>query len=98
MMVARHIDFPDDCLRIQRICFYRFGLQINQEEAQELWERFSDTVCASWLLLPKDDDILKANIQEVLTHEEATDAQGKTDEEAGLLSGHSHGRKSTTEG
>jgi hypothetical protein len=47
-------EFKEDCIRIQKV-FAAHKLDISLDEAKELWEEYSDAVCASWLILPEDN-------------------------------------------
>ncbi len=52
--------FVLDCIRIKAI-FAKRGFDINQEQARELWEQFSESRSAGWLHPDKygDDAIFK---------------------------------------
>lgn len=61
-----NIPFPwqNDITRIVNICEKR-GLRISEEDAKRAWELHSDSMCASWLILPYMDDEVFMN---VMTH------------------------------
>lgn len=48
------IRYPEDVERIGRILFFE-GYWSTPEECQQLWEMYSESVCAGWLILPDDD-------------------------------------------
>ena len=57
------IEWPEDCLRIQRVLLenkYHVTLDI----AQYIWQFRSDTFQASWLTLPEENDDLFEEIRE----------------------------------
>lgn len=59
------IRYPHDCERIQRILYDR-GYYITMDDAQDVWSEHSDRLCASWLILPEDDELVfKAVMREV---------------------------------
>jgi len=43
--------YQSDCAVIVE-AFKHFGYEITEDQAREMWERNSDTMCASWLMLP----------------------------------------------
>ena len=49
------MEYRDDCIRIAKICAGR-GIFISPEQAENLWQSYSDSMCAGWIGLPKDDD------------------------------------------
>jgi hypothetical protein len=53
-MVERPIRHPEDCERIQRACA-SMGRVLSLDETQALWEKYSETMAAGWLVLPEDD-------------------------------------------
>ena len=51
--------FKKDAVRICSIVKKDMDIFITQSQAVKLWERYSESSCASWLGLPDDDDELK---------------------------------------
>jgi hypothetical protein len=52
-----------DVSRIVDICKQR-GYYISNYDAQQAWEEYSDSVCASWLKLDdSDDDVFKTVLE-----------------------------------
>jgi hypothetical protein len=61
-MEARPIRHPEDCERIQRACA-SVGCVLSLEETQTLWEQYSETMSAGWLVLPDDDANIVARLR-----------------------------------
>jgi len=59
----QRIDYPEDCLRIQIVCL-KHNYYLTIPECEEIWEEYSDSIAASWLFLPKEDDMLWTMIKE----------------------------------
>ena len=51
--------YPEDVKRIVLICA-KHGYFLSPEEAEEAWEAYSDSRCASWLHLHDDKEIWRA--------------------------------------
>lgn len=49
--------WPEDVARIVKICADN-GYSISDKEAQAAWEEFSDSVCAGWIILGDDDNVV----------------------------------------
>ena len=47
--------YPEYLKRIVKI-FKDRNIEITPSEANELWDKYSDDLCASWLILPLDDN------------------------------------------
>jgi len=58
--------FPEDVLRLKSVVASH-GYDYTDEEVIELWENHSDTVCAGWLYLPRDDEQLWEIIKSYIT-------------------------------
>ena len=63
-------EFPNDLVRM-RNCLRRVGRVAPDGVLILAWARYSDSLCASWLMLPEDDialtEILVSYLQEVST-------------------------------
>lgn len=49
------IRYPEDVERIGKILYDR-GYFSTPEQCQQIWELYSDTLCAGWLGLPEEDE------------------------------------------
>ena len=49
--------YPEDVERIVKV-FKNKDIEITPDEANELWDRYSDDLCASWIGLPDNDNKL----------------------------------------
>jgi hypothetical protein len=58
--------FSKDIARLVQILENQ-GLFCTKEQAQELWERRSDAMCACWLILPKEDAQVLLDIKPYFT-------------------------------
>jgi hypothetical protein len=47
--------YPDDVERIVRVCA-EAGYEISRNDAHAAWQDYSETMCASWMILPDNDD------------------------------------------
>lgn len=54
-------EFPDDVKRIIQIAADR-GVVCSALEAKIAWEDTSESMCAGWLCLPKDDETVWAEL------------------------------------
>ncbi len=52
-----------DVERIQTV-MYKAGFPMSRQEAYSRWEAYSDSLCAGWLMLPKDDNDIVINLTE----------------------------------
>ena len=52
-----NFSYPDDVRRIVEL-FKSKGIIITPSEAEELWDDYSDSMCAGWLILPSNDNEL----------------------------------------
>ena len=60
VLIRKHFRYPGDVLRIQR-ALSDAGYDVSPCEAEHLWETYSDSMCAGWLMLYDDDaDIVQA--------------------------------------
>lgn len=51
--------YPADVERIVAICASK-GIHISPTDAHEAWDRYSNSVCAGWIILPvSDEDIFE---------------------------------------
>jgi hypothetical protein len=55
--------FTDDCIRLQKI-FATHDLEISLDDARDLYEEYSDSYCAGWLMMGKDDNLLFDNLKD----------------------------------
>ena len=51
-------EIEKDCRIIKRVAGNN-GIKITLKEAQEIWEKYSDLLSASWLMLGSDADVLR---------------------------------------
>lgn len=63
------IRYPEDVARIVEV-LERAGYEISPQDAAKAWEAYSETSCASWLMLPDDDEILEIQVKSCLHEEE----------------------------
>ena len=54
--------YPEDVKRIGKILFEK-GYWGTPDECQTLWEMYSDDLCAGWLILPEDDELVYKSIR-----------------------------------
>ena len=54
---SRTIDWPEDAARIKAILEAR-GYTASDEDIARAWKSHSESLCATWLILPADDDDL----------------------------------------
>lgn len=59
------VEYPEDCIRI-RNCLNIIGYDASLIDAENLWNKHSDDVCANWLYLPKTDEELLNILLEIL--------------------------------
>lgn len=64
----RPVRYPDDCIRIV-IQMNQLGYDCTLREAQELWEDYSDSCCAEWLILPTSNEELRTSLLEAISGE-----------------------------
>lgn len=58
-----HFHYWDDVRKIVKV-FDAKGYRIAEEDARAAWEKYSETMCAGWLILPeKNEDIFNAIIE-----------------------------------
>jgi len=48
-------DFDDDVERIVRICA-EAGYEVTSSDARQIWEDYSESMAAGWMMLFKDDE------------------------------------------
>ncbi len=53
----KYIRYPEDCLRIQKLCLSH-KWDVSLAEANAMWETYSASMCAGWMILPESDNIL----------------------------------------
>jgi hypothetical protein len=56
------VDYPKDCLRIQRVCLEK-GYYGGISECEDIWQEYSTELCAGWLFLPDTDEELWLQIE-----------------------------------
>jgi len=54
--------YPSDCKRIQNI-LEKNGYRASLEDCEKLWDKYSDSMCAGWIILPDDDEDVYSNIR-----------------------------------
>jgi len=50
-------EYQEDVGKIVRV-YQKRGIEITEEQAVELWERYSDSLFASWMMMPDDLDAI----------------------------------------
>lgn len=55
------IRYPADVLRIRQVAL-RNGLDLTDAQAQDAWDRYSDSMAAGWMGLPEDDEELYSTV------------------------------------
>jgi len=55
----------DDCIRIQSVLLDH-GLYSTLEQCCELWELASEDMCAGWLVLPQESEIIYEEIKKYI--------------------------------
>jgi hypothetical protein len=60
--------FPEDVDRIISICKTK-GYDIDYKTAEIAWEKYSDSMCAGWLMLGDDDEEIFNNLMSQLEEE-----------------------------
>ena len=53
------VRWPDDCDRICRVAA-GMGISMTPSQANDVWELWSDSKCAGWLIIHDDDEIQRA--------------------------------------
>ena len=56
--------YPDDVKRIRQIVSDQLGVNLDLAETITLWEDVSESRCAGWLIVPKDDNELLEMIKD----------------------------------
>lgn len=51
----QRVEYVDDCRRIMDVILRLRGFYISLHQANFLWFWYSDSLCASWLMLPESD-------------------------------------------
>lgn len=59
--------YPDDVERIVKIMKSK-GLKITPELANELWEEYSESYCAGWLILPSNEKVFDIIVEQAKKH------------------------------
>ena len=54
--------YQSDCKRIQNI-LEKNGYRASLEDCEKLWDKYSDSMCAGWIILPDDDEDVYSNIR-----------------------------------
>lgn len=57
-----------DSKRIKRVLSNN-GIRISTEQAKELWDYYSNCLCATWLGLPENDNDLLQEVSEVVKNQ-----------------------------
>lgn len=52
---SSHVRYPEDCKRIRQVLRDR-GFNLTFKECEELWEYYSDSYAAGWLILDSHSD------------------------------------------
>lgn len=58
-----------DDVKTIRAAIVKNGYFCTLEEASDIWDKYSDNYCASWLMLPKDNESIMAIIKETVLEE-----------------------------
>lgn len=65
-LVYRHVREPEehssDIDRMIEVAAH-YGCELDRDDADALWRRYSDTFAAGWMMLPEDSDHLWAIIE-----------------------------------
>lgn len=78
--MAVEIRHEGDCERIRSVVSAKRGAAITLEQAQSIWEDYSDMYAAGWLFLPEDDaEILR--VWDNSACKRAADADEESDKE-----------------
>ena len=51
----KNFSFPEDVVRIKKILNDK-NIEITLDEAEDIWDEYSDDMCAQWMGLPSDDE------------------------------------------
>ncbi len=60
-------EYKDDCIRIQRILKEK-GYITTLQQCEELWQSYSDSMCAGWMGLGEKDEDVFNNIHSRITN------------------------------
>lgn len=55
LKLDRDFDYPEDVERIVKVLADR-GYKCSPGDAAILWDRYSDSMAAGWMMLPQDDE------------------------------------------
>ena len=69
---AAHIRYPDDCQRIVEVAA-GMCLVLSVAQAQVIWEDYSDSMCAGWLILPSDNWEIQSAIERFIYRNRVAD-------------------------
>ena len=50
-------EYKDDSIRIVKVAF-EHGIILTLKQAEDVWELYNDSMCASWMGLPETDEEL----------------------------------------
>lgn len=56
---SKNVRYLNDCQRIVSVAEAN-GLQLTLNQAEDIWEHYSDMYCAGWLHIEDDTEILRA--------------------------------------
>ena len=65
---------PEDVTRIL-LAAASIGYFFTPAEAEELWEKYSREMCASWLYLPQTDERLKKRLKHLIEEEDVPELE-----------------------
>jgi hypothetical protein len=68
MKKLKHPEYIDDIMRVQAVLRVN-GYDATFSESEDLLEKYSDSLCARWLFLPKDDYLIWEFIKEFIEEE-----------------------------
>lgn len=54
----QRVEYVDDCRRIMDVILRFRGIKTNLHQAHFFWFWYSDSLCASWLMLPDLDQLI----------------------------------------
>ena len=53
--IYEYMSYPEDVKRIVEVLKEK-DIEVNPNEAEDIWDLYSDDYCAQWLGLPSDDE------------------------------------------
>lgn len=65
------VRYPKDCQRIINVAHESFKIRMTHNQAEQIWERHSTTMCAGWLIIhdgENGDNDIRAAIEGFVLH------------------------------